>query len=151
MVNNIMKKDNLKITEISAFEYRTKQKIPLFDVKISAGFPSPAEDYVENKLDLNEYLIKHPSATFFIRVSGDSMINAGIFSGDLLIVDRSLEPTNNKIVIAVVEGEFTVKRIKKVKGKLFLAAENPSFKPMEITSDINCEVWGVVTTVIHQV
>lgn len=146
-----MKKNNLKITEISAFEYRTKQKIPLFDVKISAGFPSPAEDYVENKLDLNEYLIKHPSATFFIRVSGDSMINAGIFSGDLLIVDRAIEPTNNKIVIAVVDGEFTVKRIKKTNGKLYLIPENPSFKPMEITPELNCEIWGVVTNVIHPV
>ncbi|MBN2364463.1 translesion error-prone DNA polymerase V autoproteolytic subunit [candidate division WOR-3 bacterium] len=139
----------MKVTEIFSFEKRTKRKLPFFHTKISAGFPSPAEEYSEKKLDLNEYLIKHPSATFFIKVSGDSMIGAGIHSGDLLIVDRSQEPANNKIVIAVLDGEFTVKRIMKKKDKIFLIPENDNFKPIEIKSEMNCEVWGVVTHVIH--
>lgn len=144
-----MDNKEIKVTEIFSFEKRTKRKLPFFHTKISAGFPSPAEEYSEKKLDLNEYLIKHPSATFFIKVSGDSMIGAGIHSGDLLIVDRSQEPANNKIVIAVLDGEFTVKRIMKKKDKIFLIPENDNFKPIEIKSEMNCEVWGVVTHVIH--
>ncbi|MFH1379382.1 MAG: translesion error-prone DNA polymerase V autoproteolytic subunit [bacterium] len=125
--------------------------MPLVTAKISAGFPSPADDYIDKKIDLNEYLIKHPAATFFVRVVGDSMINAGIRSGDLLIVDRAIEPADNKIIIAVLDGELTVKRIHKRKNKLFLAAENPAFNPIEITSAMNFEVWGVVTYVIHSI
>lgn len=144
-----MDNKEIKVTEIFSFEKRTKRKLPFFQTKISAGFPSPAEEYSEKKLDLNEHLIKHPSATFFIKVSGDSMIGAGIHSGDLLIVDRSQEPANNKIVIAVLDGEFTVKRIMKKKDKIFLIPENDDFKPIEIKAEMNCEVWGVVTHVIH--
>jgi len=139
------------IAQIYSFDKRTKQELPLFNVRISAGFPSPADDYIDKKLDLNEFLIKHPAATFFVRVEGDSMIDAGIHSEDILIVDRALEPTNNKIVIAVTEGELTVKRIRKIKGKLYLVAENPDFEPIEVTEGMQCEVWGVVTHVIHRV
>jgi DNA polymerase V len=124
---------------------------PLFITKISAGFPSPAEDYIDKNLDLNEYLIQHPAATFFVRVAGSSMINAGIHSGDILIVDRSVEPADKKIVIAVINGEMTVKRIRKNAGKLYLVPENDAYKPLEITEGSEFQVWGVVTNVIHKV
>lgn len=125
--------------------------MPLYLTSISAGFPSPAEDYIDRRLDLNEFLIRHPAATFFVRVEGDSMIDAGIHSGDILIVDRALEPSDNKIVIAVLNGELTVKRIRKIKEKLYLTAENPDFKKVELTPEMGIEVWGVVSYVIHPV
>ncbi len=145
------KKRETKVTEIFGYEKRMEQELPLFLAKISAGFPSPADDYIDTKLDLNEYLIKHPAATFFVRVEGESMINAGIHSGDILIVDRAAEPADDKIVIAALDGELTVKRIKKKKDKLFLVAENPGFIEVEITPERSFEVWGVVTYVIHHV
>ncbi|HIJ56193.1 MAG TPA: translesion error-prone DNA polymerase V autoproteolytic subunit [Deltaproteobacteria bacterium] len=122
---------------------------PLFMVPVAAGFPSPAEDYLEGKLDLNKYLIKHPAATFFVRVTGDSMIAAGIHPGDILIVDRSIEPADKKVVIAVIEGELTVKRIRRLKGKILLMPENENYKPLQINAEMNFEIWGVVTNVIH--
>lgn len=122
---------------------------PLFLSRVKAGFPSPADDYIEGKLDLNEHLIKHKAATFFVRVSGNSMEGAGIFDGDLLIVDRALEPKHKSVVVAVVNGEFTVKRIKKDKGRVWLMPENTKFQPMELLEGTECEVWGVVTNVIH--
>ena len=128
-----------------------KAKCPMFASTVEAGFPSPAEDFIEERLDLNEKCIKHPAATFFVRVSGNSMINAGIKSGDLLIVDRSIEPSNNKVVIAVINGDFTVKRVETTHGKVFLMPENTNFKPIEITEDMDCKIWGVVTHVIHSV
>jgi DNA polymerase V len=105
----------------------------LFLVSVSAGFPSPADDYLEGKLDFNEHLIKHESATFFVKVKGDSMIGSGIHSGDLLIVDRALEPTDNSVVIAIVNGELTVKRISKQEGKLSLVPDNGNYRPIPIT------------------
>ncbi|TAL65038.1 MAG: translesion error-prone DNA polymerase V autoproteolytic subunit, partial [Legionella sp.] len=118
---------------------------------VRAGFPSPADDYIETMLDLNEYLIKHPAATFFVRASGDSMINAGIHSGDILIVDRSLEATNGRIVIAALNGELTVKRLIRHNGQVKLAAENPNFPTLDITDEYDVVIWGVVTSVIHPV
>ena len=129
----------------------TRLRLVLFTSKISAGFPSPAEDYIDKNLDLNEHLIKHPAATFFIRVEGHSMINAGIHNGDMLIVDRTLEPVDKKIVIAVINGEMTVKRIRMLKGKLYLMPENDSFKPIEVSEEADLQIWGVVTSVIHSV
>ncbi len=126
-------------------------EIPLIESSVPAGFPSIAEDYVERALDLNELLIKHPAATFFVRVKGTSMIGAGIHSQDILIVDRALSATNNAIVIARIDGELTVKRLKMEATKLWLIAESPDFKPIEITEAMDFEVWGVVTCVIHQV
>ena len=126
-------------------------KLPLYSCKISAGFPSPADDHLEKKLDLNSHLIKHPAATFFVRVNGDSMINAGINDNDILIVDRSLKPSHGKIVIAVVDGQMTVKRLHKRSGKLILMPENNHFKPIEITESMTVEIWGVVVTSIHSV
>ena len=123
---------------------------PLFMAPVYAGFPSPADDYIEGKLDLNDYLIKHPVATFFVRAAGDSMIDAGIHPGDILIVDRAVEAVEGSIVIAAVDGELTVKRIRKSGGKLFLMADNRYYKPIEVTEEMNCCIWGVVTTVIHE-
>ena len=118
-------------------------------VPVSAGFPSPAEDYIEAKLDLNEYLVKHPAATFFVRVTGNSMIDAGIHDGDILIVDRSLKPDNKKVIIAIVNGELTVRRIRITKDKVFLISENREYKPLQVEEEMGFEVWGVVTNVIH--
>jgi DNA polymerase V len=129
----------------------TSYPCPLFLVPVSAGFPSPADDYLEGKLDLNEHLIRHEAATFFVKVKGDSMIGAGIHSGDLLIVDRALEPIDHSVVIAVVNGELTVKRIAKRSGKLLLVPDNGNYEPLHITACTDFEVWGVVTHVIYAV
>lgn len=125
--------------------------LPLYMTAIEAGFPSPADDYIEGSLDLNQHLIRHPAATFFVRVSGDSMVNAGIFPGDILIVDRSLEAVDKKIVIAVVDGDLTVKRLRIRSGNPFLEPENDRYPPIEVTPDMAFEIWGVVTSVIHKV
>jgi DNA polymerase V len=121
----------------------------MFIATVSAGFPSPAADYEEGKLDLNRHLIKNPAATFFVRVTGDSMLKAGIHSGDLLVVDRSIETRDKNVVIAVVNGELTVKRIRIRKNKLMLIAENDAYQNQEINDQTDFEVWGVVTNVIH--
>lgn len=141
----------LSVTEIFTCDTKSKRKFPLYLSVVKAGFPSPADDYLDKKLDLNEHLIKHPSSTFFVKVKGDSMIKAGINSGDILIVDRSLEPRDKKIVIAIVNGEFTVKRVSKKSGKLFLVSENDNYPPIEIKEGMEFEIWGVVTNVIHGV
>ncbi|MFI5334352.1 MAG: LexA family protein [Chlamydiales bacterium] len=124
---------------------KSTNEIPLASSSVSAGFTSPAEDTVDQTLDLNAHLVRHPAATFFVRVSGNSMEGANIFSGDILVVDRSLQATSGKIVVAIVENEFTVKRLVKSKGKTLLVAENPAYPPIEN----NFEVWGVVTYIIH--
>jgi len=116
---------------------------------VKAGFPSPAEDYAEQQLDLNTHLIAHPAATFFLRVSGDSMIEAGIFNGDLLIVDRGLDPVHGKIVIAAINGELTVKRLHKKGNQICLVAENKAYAPIELTDSDQIQLWGVVTYNIH--
>jgi DNA polymerase V len=123
--------------------------LPLFMNPVSAGFPSPADNSIENFLDIAEHLIKRPAATFFVRVSGDSMLPAGIHSGDLLVVDRSLQATDGRVVIAVVEGELTVKRLRLAQDKIFLIADNPDYAPIAVTEAMDFSIWGVVTTVIH--
>ena len=140
-----------KVVEIFKADTASKQSLPLYLSRIKAGFPSPAEDYLDKKLDLNEHLIKHPASTFFLKVKGDSMVGAGINSGDILIVDRSLEPKDKRIVVAVVNGDFTVKRIIKSGDKLSLMSENPKYSPIEIKDGMDFEVWGVVIHVIHSV
>lgn len=128
----------------------TSCPLPLFFTHISAGFPSPADDYIEKKLDLNDLVIQHPTATFFVRVEGESMCGAGIVSGDILVVDRSLQPTNGKIVVAVLDGEFTVKRIAISPKGITLLPENGSYPAIEVGSQSDFQVWGVVTYVIHK-
>jgi DNA polymerase V len=115
---------------------------------VQAGFPSPAGDYMETPIDLNSHIIEHPSATFFVRVEGDSMIGAHIPAGALLVVDRSLTAKNGSIVLAVINGEFTVKRLEKRLGKLRLLPENPKFHPIDITEEMQCEIWGVVRAIV---
>jgi DNA polymerase V len=122
---------------------------PLFLSGVSAGFPSPADDYLDRELDLNEHLVKNPAATFFVRVAGNSMTGAGISDNDILVVDRSLKPSNNKIVIAVVNGELTVKRLIKKQDSYSLVAAHPDYPPMEIDGETPLEIWGVVTYAIH--
>ena len=123
--------------------------LPLFLCHVAAGFPSPADDYMEGALDLNEHVIKHPSATYFVRASGDSMNGAGIFNGDLMIVDRSLEPVHGRVVIAEVDGQLTVKRLSKLKGSFSLQSENANYPPIELQEGNEVVVWGVVTHVLH--
>ncbi len=127
----------------------TERERPLFMVPVTAGFPSPAEDYIEGKLDLNKHLIKHPAANFFVRVTGYSMIDAGIHPGDIVIVDRSIEPVDRKVVIAVLDGELTLKRLRITEDELSLLPENEDFESLRITKEMNFEIWGVVTSVIH--
>ena len=123
---------------------------PLYLEAVAAGFPSPAEDYIDRCLDLNEHLIEHPAATFFVYASGNSMVGAGINDGDLLVVDRAVEPQNGSIVIAIIEGEFTVKRMDRRNGKLFLLPGNSDYQPIEITGESDFQGWGVCRYVIHQ-
>tara|TARA_B100000925_G_C21851225_1_gene405860 strand:+ start:99 stop:548 length:450 start_codon:yes stop_codon:yes gene_type:complete len=125
--------------------------VPFYQSNVPAGFPSPAENFMDLDLSLQDYLVQNPSATFCVRVTGDSMKNAGISSGDVMIVDRALEPKNNTIVLAVLDGEFTVKRIQKKANELFLKPENKDFKAIQITEEMNFQVWGVVTHIIHKV
>ena len=139
-----------EITEIYTASNSKKVLIPLLEGKVSAGFPSSAENFIDKSLDLNDLIIKHRAATFFIRVKGNSMIQAGIHSNDILVVDRSLAVSNNRIIIARINDELTVKRIKLEGEKLFLMAANDEYKPIEITEEMDFEVWGIVTFVIHQ-
>ncbi len=125
--------------------------LPLFTGKVAAGFPSPADDYIEKTLDLNELLVQKPAATFFVRAEGESMLGAGIHPNDILVVDRSIEPVSGKIVICALDGELTVKRLKSKDGKLVLAAENPDYPDIAIRGDMDMVIWGVVTNVIHSV
>jgi len=128
----------------------TPYAIPLYTSTVRAGFPSPADDHIEAHLDLNTHLIKHPAATFFVIASGDSMTGAGIYSGDLLIVDKSITASHGKIIIAAIDGELTVKRLSQQNNRLQLLPENPQYPPIDITDYQDMVIWGVVTHVIHQ-
>jgi len=137
---------------IDLFSIIKKKQIntPVFLDKVSAGFPSPVTDYMENKLDLNEYLIRHPAATFIVKASGSSMVNADIYSGDLLIVDRSVTPKSNNIVIASIFGDLTVKKLKKKEKSFFLMSANDEYPSIEVKEEMECFIWGVVTYIIHE-
>ncbi len=137
------------VRDIYIPDLRTKLELPLQICSVPAGFPSPAEDYIEHKIDLNSYLVTHPAATFFVRASGNSMTGANIHDGDLLIVDRSLEATHDDIVIAVVHGEITVKRLHYLRGEVALIPENDSYDTIFINEHSELHIWGVVTNVIH--
>jgi DNA polymerase V len=125
--------------------------LPLFTGKISAGFPSPADDYIEKTLDLNELLVKKPAATLFARAQGDSMIGAGIHPNDILVVDRSIEPAPGKIVVCALNGELVVKRLKRLEDQWILASENPFYPDIRLHDELDMVIWGVVTNVIHAV
>lgn len=118
-------------------------RIPFFAESVKAGFPSPADDYIEKTLNINELLIKNPAASYFVQARGNSMINAGIFPGDIIIVDRSLTVKNNSIIIASLDGEFTIKRFVKDLGKIYLFPENPEYEKIEIKPEMEFEIWGV--------
>ena len=137
----------------NSFKANKNKSLPIAfsESLISAGFPSSAENFVERTLDINDLLIKHPVSTFYIRVIGDSMINAGINTGDILVVDRSLTITNDKIAIVRINNEFTVKRINFTKDKVLLIAENDNYQPIQINNEMDFEIWGIVTFVIHKV
>ena len=126
------------------------EKIPLFEGSVSAGFPSPADDYMDIDLDLHDHLVQNPSSTFCVKAIGESMKDAGIESGDVMIVDRSLEPKNRSIVLAVINGEFTVKRVNLSDNELYLMPENNSFTPIKITLEMDFQIWGIVTFIIHK-
>jgi DNA polymerase V len=139
----------MNVEAIAAPDLSTRYKLPIFLGRLPAGFPSPADDYLEGKLDITKHLVKHPAATFYVRVSGDSMIGAGIHSGDLLVVDRSLEPKNGNVIVAALDGDLTVKRLYKRNGVVRLLPENKDYQPIEIQDGQSFEIWGVVTNVIH--
>ncbi|NOQ92071.1 MAG: translesion error-prone DNA polymerase V autoproteolytic subunit [Flavobacteriaceae bacterium] len=121
------------------------------DIGVSAGFPSPADDFKQQRISLDKEFIKNKEATFFVRVSGDSMVGAGLDDNDLLIVDKSLEPEHNKIAVCFIDGEFTVKRLKVEANGIWLQPENPNYKPIKITKENNFVIWGIVTYIIKKV
>lgn len=139
------------VSEIFTADASTEFELPLAEVSVQAGFPSPAEDYIEDRIDLNEHLIEHPAATYFVRVAGTSMVDAGIHDGDILVVDRALEPIDGKVVVASIDGNLSVKRLKKDDETVYLMAENEEYEDIEVTPHNEFQVWGVVTHVIHSV
>lgn len=140
------------MNKITAYKADVKKDLalPFFTEGVKAGFPSPANDFAERLLDLNEYLIPHPAATFFVTAKGDSMVGANIRDGDILVVDRSLTPKNNDIVIACLDGEFTVKKLVREANAIYLVPANVLYKRLKIHPDMNFQVWGVVTYVISK-
>lgn len=149
-----MQKGKLKtdgsIKAVFACKTGVKMPRPLIGQGVPAGFPSPAQDYIEGSLDLNEQLIKHPASTFFLRADGNSMIGAGIYPEDLLVVDRSIEVENNDIVVAIYDGELILKRFRELDGEVWLCAENPEYPDLLVKNELDFHVWGVVTYVIHK-
>ncbi len=139
----------MNVDGVYAPDLSTRYALPIFLGRLPAGFPSPADDYIEGKLDLNRHLIKHPAATFFVRVTGDSMIGAGIHSGDLLVVDRSLDAVDGNVIVAALDGELTVKRLFRQGEILRLLPANAAYDPIEILMQQTFEIFGVVTNVIH--
>ena len=137
--------------EVYSASTETEVLLPVATGTVSAGFPSPAMDFEDLSIDLNKYIVKHAAATFYIRVKGDSMKDAGINDGDLLVVDRSLDPTNDKIAVCFIDGEFTVKRIKIEQDLCWLVPENEKYKPIKVTAENQFIVWGIVTYVLKAV
>jgi DNA polymerase V len=136
---------NIIITSIHPFAAGERTESPLYASSPAAGFPAPGDDMVEKSLDISDLLVKHPASTFFVRVQGDSMEGVGIFSGDILVVDRSVEARSGKIVVAAVNGEMVVKRLSLIDGTLMLLSENDAYEPIVVGESEECFVWGVVT------
>ena len=141
----------MKVVEMYRLKPESKLELPFFIVRCPAGsgYPSPSDDYIEECIDLNKKLIKHPEGTYLVRVMGDSMKDARIEEGDFLIVDRAQEPDNGDIILAMVDGEFTVKRLIKKPNRWYLEAANPKYPPCEITPEMDFEIWGKVTYIFH--
>lgn len=143
---------DVRAGDVGAFlgvETRTSSSVIFATAKVPAGFPSPADDYLDRPLDFNELLIENAAATFAVRVAGDSMIGAGIFPDDIAIVDRSRAPSDKDIVLALVDGGFTIKRYRRRQDRIWLQAENPAYADTEIGGDMSFEIWGVVTKAIR--
>ena len=140
----------LKVQTVHKLESKTEWSLPMILEHIPAGFPSPSDDHIDSHIDLNQHLIEHPESTYLIRVTGESMIGAGIFESDILIVDRSITATHNKVVIASVDGELLVKRISIKNRTIYLCSENAAYPPIPIESGNELMIWGVVTYVIHK-
>lgn len=134
----------------SALELLTPHSLPYYKSGVRAGFPSPADDYLEGNICLQDLLVEHPEATFLVRIEGDSMKDAGILDGDIAVVDRALTPRHGKIVVAVVDGDFTIKRLIYRNGRCFLQGANPEFAEIEVSDCSQNQVWGVVAHVIHR-
>jgi DNA polymerase V len=139
-----------EIEDIEPAASGKKLALPLAGGRIAAGFPSAAEDFVEGRLDLNELLVKRPAATFYVKVAGESMRDAGIFPGDILVVDRGERPQHGQVVVAVVDGELTVKRLHRKGGVIRLEAANPAFPDIEIAGETELSIWGVVRANVHR-
>ncbi|MER2997394.1 LexA family protein [Pontibacter populi] len=136
--------------EVFSFDILDQINIPLYASYVSAGFPSPADDYLEDRIDLSKYLVQNPTSTFMMRVKGSSMQNANIHDGDILVIDRSLKATDGLPVVCFLDGEFTVKTFRKTNGKTYLYPANPAYKPIEVTEEMDIRVWGVVVWVLHK-
>ncbi|MFD3003103.1 LexA family protein [Pontibacter toksunensis] len=134
----------IEVEEIDSIE------LPLFASYISAGFPSPADDYLEDKIDLNKYVVQNPTSTFLMRVRGNSMHDANIHDGDLLVIDKSLKPSDGNPVVCFLESDFTVKTFRRINNKVFLYPANHAYKPIEITEEMDMRVWGVVVWILHK-
>ena len=141
---------SLELINASAAIQPQRMGLPLYLAPVEAGFPSPADDYLDRRLDLHQHLVRNEAATFFLRAHGESMLGAGIHDGDLLIVDRSMDAAHRKVVIAALDGELTVKRLLHREGRVLLAPENPRFEPIDITESESVHLWGVVTYVVHK-
>ena len=128
-----------------------QKSLHLAQEKISAGFPSPANDFKELRISIDQEVVRNEEATFYARVSGESMQGAGLDDGDLLVIDRSMEPKNGKIAVCCIDGEFTVKRLKVVKNGVFLIPENPKYQPIKVTEENELIIWGIVTYVVKKV
>ena len=146
-----MNSNTPKTLEVYSIDISSKLSLPIVDSGISAGFPSPADDFLDTSIDLNKILITNKDATFYGRVKGDSMVDAGLNDGDLLIIDKSLEPKDGKIAVCFIDGEFTVKRIKITNKCIYLVPENKNYKSIKVTNDNDFLIWGIVTTVIKSV
>ena len=138
------------VRQIFRVSRRIARALPFFLSRVPAGFPSPADDYLEGELDLNEFLIQHPAATFFVRLAGDSIVNAGLFDGDILVVDRAVTASHGHIVVAVIDGDMTVKRLYAQSGRVELHAENPAYTPIIFGEGRELVVWGVVIGSVRQ-
>lgn len=137
------------INEFLDIEAGVRQTVPLVGMSAACGFPSPADDHLDGPLDFNELLVQNPAATFAVRIAGESMTGAGLFPGDIAVVDRSLTPSNGCIVLALIDGEFTIKRYRVLADRIMLQAENPAFSNIEVSEEIGLEVWGVLKHAIR--